>query len=134
MAEEIRFAFSCSILGAQAGEGCSTLVPLWAALGVLPYAAYLSSVAALSAESAVFGNIVLVAQAALQSLFFLIPSTNPDNASTPVWSALVSVALTLLGVGVYKHWEMLQDKDKEQDAFPLVKEFREDIREDDEVR
>jgi hypothetical protein len=75
-----------------------------------------------------------VAQAALQSLFFLIPNTNPDNASTPVWSALVSVALTLLGVGVYKHWEMLQDKDKEQDAFPLVKEFREDIREDDEVR
>lgn len=134
MAEEIRFAFSCSILGAQAGEGCSSLVPLWAALGVLPYAAYLSSVAALSAESAVFGNIVLVAQAALQSLFFLIPNTNPDNASTPVWSALVSVALTLLGVGVYKHWEMLQDKDKEQDAFPLVKDFREDILEDDEVR
>lgn len=131
MSTEIRFAFSCSLLGSLAGNGCTSLVPIWAALGVLPYAAYLASVAALSAESAVFGNIVLVAQAALQSFFFLIPNTNPDENATPLWSVLVSVTLTLLGVAVYKHWEMQQEKDAESgevghDSFPFVKEFREE--------
>jgi hypothetical protein len=130
MASEIQFAFSCSILGSQAGNGCTSIVPIWAALGVLPYPAYLSSVAALSSESAVFGNIVLVAQATIQSIFFLIPGTNPDGSATPLWSTLISVFLAIGGVALYKLWEMKQvvvDDDEDDGAtFALVKAFREE--------
>jgi hypothetical protein len=126
MASEIQFAFSCSILGSEAGNGCTSIVPIWAALGVLPYPAYLSSVAALSSESAVFGNIVLVAQATIQSIFFLIPGTNPDGSATPLWSTLISVFLAIGGVALYKLWEMKQDDEDGGTTFAFVKAFRED--------
>jgi hypothetical protein len=106
MGEGVAFAFDCSLRGAAAGGGCAAVTPLWALLGVLPYAAYLAAVAVVSADSAVFGNVVLVAQAALQAAFFLIPGTNPDAGATPLWSTLASVALTLAGVALFKRWEL----------------------------
>lgn len=104
----VRFAFVCSLGFGAGGPDCATTTPLWALLGVAPYAVYLGSIAVVASDSAVFGNIVLVVQTCLQSAFFLIPGTNPDAAATPVWSTLVSVALGLGGVVLFKVWEEAQ--------------------------
>lgn len=103
-------AFRCSLLGPAGGDpGCSPLAPLWALLGVAPYMLYLGAMAVVSGESAVFGNAVGVLQAVMQTLFFLIPGTNPDAAATPVWSTLASVALSVGGVVAYKRWELREE-------------------------
>ena len=39
------------------------------------------------------------------SLYFLIPGTNPNAGSTPVWSVLVSLLLSLSGLVLWKKWE-----------------------------
>jgi hypothetical protein len=106
----VSFAFSCS-LGLSSSPSCAPLVPLWALLGVAPYTVYLSCIALIAADSAVFGNVVQVVQTILQSSFFLIPGTNPNAAATPVWSTLVSVALSIGGVAYYKVWESAQGDD-----------------------
>ena len=105
--EGVSFAFSCS-LGMSASPNCAPLVPLWALLGVAPYTIYLACIALISADSAVFGNVVQVVQTIMQSAFFLIPGTNPNASATPVWSTLVSVTLSIGGVAYYKAWESAQ--------------------------
>jgi heme exporter protein D len=124
--EGVSFAFSCSV-GASAPPACAPLVPLFALLGVLPYIVYLSCIAIISADSAVFGNVVLVVQTIVQSAFFLIPKMNPNAAATPVWSTLVSVALCVGGVAAYKLWEAAQGEDAiKVPGYPCVKEARTD--------
>jgi len=104
-------AFRCSLLGPAGGDArCSPLAPLWALLGLLPYLAYLAAMGVVSQDSAVYGNVVSVVQAVVQTAFFLIPGTNPDAQATPVWSTLLGVALSVGGVALYKRWEMREEE------------------------
>lgn len=112
----VKFSFSCSLWGDTSGNdssgnfSCPPLTPLWAALTVLPYGIYLAGIALVSATSAVFGNVLEVGQSAFQTLFWLIPGTNPAPSATPLWSALLSSALTFSGVLLYRWWESGQSE------------------------
>ena len=66
----ISFSVRCSLLGAAAagpppvaapaGAACSPSTPLFAALSILPYGAYLAGTALVSQDSGVFGNAIQV--------------------------------------------------------------------------
>lgn len=68
--EGLGFSFRCSLLGASAagpppqgsapGSACGAQTPLWAALSILPYGAYLAGNALVSQDSGVFANVVQV--------------------------------------------------------------------------
>lgn len=105
----VQFSFKCTLgLEPHAPTTCPPYTPMWALLTVLPYGIYLGGISLVSASSAVFGNVLEVAQSALQTLFWLIPGTNPAPNATPLWSALTSSALTLLGVSLFRVWELRQ--------------------------
>jgi hypothetical protein len=119
---KIGFAFQCSLNLGGTLQDCTALTPLWSILAVFPYIFYLSAIALVSADSAVYGNIVNVAQAVLQSIFFLIPGTNPNASSTPLWSTLLSVSFALGGVVLFKKWEA---EFESVDCFPYLAAPRE---------
>ena len=102
----LRFSFACS-LGAG-GDACPPRTALYAALTVLPYGFYLAGIAAVSGASAVTSNALEVGQSALQTCVWLVPGVNPAPAATPLWSALLSCALTLGGVALLRLWEARQ--------------------------
>jgi len=104
----VKFSFSCTLGFEPHAPTCPPYTPMWALLTVIPYGVYLGGISIVSSSSAVFGNVLEVAQSALQTLFWLIPGTNPAPSSTPLWSALTSSALTLLGVSLFRVWEVRQ--------------------------
>lgn len=115
-ADGLAFSVRCSLLGPAAagppprgaapGASCSPSTPLYAALSILPYGAYLAGTALVSQDSGVFGNVVQVLMSVAISLVWLVPGLNPAAAATPLWSILPALALALLGSVVYKRWEL----------------------------
>ena len=111
--EGTRFSLACSIGGpALAGSGgsssageCAPLTPLWAWAFIFSYILAYFGGAQLNRESATFNMLCLVVVTGSTALVWLIPGVNPNAASTPLWSVLVSLALALLGSLLWKQWE-----------------------------
>ena len=60
----------------------------------------------LNRDSATFGFLTGVLVTCVSSGLFLVPGVNPYPAYTPVWSVLVSLALSIAGLCVWKRWEL----------------------------
>lgn len=108
------FSLTCSYGGRGAAVGpdasqCTsvwgTQPNLWAFCFVLGYSVSYIGSAQLNRESATFNLMVAVVTVAATSAYFLIPGTNPNSSTTPVWSVLVSLALSLSGMVMWKVWE-----------------------------
>ena len=77
----------------------------------LTFVPKLAAIALVSSDSAVYGSVLQIAVGVLQTIVFLIPGTNPNASTTPLWSVLVSVALSVGGIAAYKRWESTQGED-----------------------
>ena len=56
--------------------------------------------------SATFNYLTSTLVTMLMATLFLIPGVNPFPAYTPVWSVLTSLALSIVGVVLWKSWEL----------------------------
>ena len=112
------FSLSCSVAGKAGaiahGGGTSadqcvsvwgTSPSIWAFAFAIAYSVSYIGSAQLNRESSTFNLMVAVVTVALTSGFFLIPGTNPNSNTTPLWSVLVSLALSLTGMILWKVWE-----------------------------
>jgi len=62
--------------------------------------------AAVNEESANFGMIAVTIGSPLAALFWIsVPSLNPDNSKTPLWSVIPAMALLIAGSICWKLWE-----------------------------
>lgn len=91
---------------------CSPLSPLYAVLAALGYVSAYAADAVLNKDSATFGMLNYVLIQCAVSAFFLVPGLNPNPTGTPLWSALVSVLLSVAGVTLWKVWEERHEDDQ----------------------
>jgi hypothetical protein len=104
------FSLACSVVGpgvAQlvSSDSCPSSTPVWGWAFIAAYAFSYVGGAVLNRESATFNMLVLVVVTMTTAAFWLIPGTNPNPSSTPLWSVLTSLALSLLGTTLWKVWE-----------------------------
>ena len=57
--------------------------------------------------------LAAVATVCVTSLFWLIPGTNPNATTTPLWSVLISLVTSLGGMWVWKMWEARTPADEQ---------------------
>ena len=114
-----RFSLACSVggpalAGSMGGAGgssgggggvCAPAAPVWAWAFIGAYIVAYFGGAALNRESATFNMLCLVVVTASTALVWLIPGVNPESTTTPLWSVLASLALSLGGSWLWKRWE-----------------------------
>ena len=114
-ANNTRFSLSCSYAGAAGASGgdpasCTsqwgTSPQLWAFAFVIGYTVSYIGSAQLNRESATFNLIVAVITSSATAAIFLVPGLNPNASTTPLWSVLVSLLLSLSAMIMWKRWEM----------------------------
>lgn len=91
---------------------CTPLSPLYAVLAALGYVTAYAADALLNRDSATFGMLNYVLIQCVVSAFFLVPGLNPNPTGTPIWSAIVSVLLSVSGVTLWKVWEERHEEDQ----------------------
>lgn len=84
---------------------CTPLSPMYAVLAAVGYVTAYAADALLNRDSATFGMLNYVLIQCVVSAFFLVPGLNPNPEGTPIWSAIVSVLLSVGGVTLWKVWE-----------------------------
>lgn len=119
-----RFSLACSVGGpALAGVGsgrmCDASAPSWAYAFILSYIVAYFGGAALNRESATFNMLCLVVVTASTALVWLIPGVNPESSTTPLWSVLLSLALSVGGSALWKRWE---DKTSPEEQFEVLRQ------------
>jgi len=73
---------------------------------IAAYVVYLATVAFLNADSAVFTTATFVLSVSAQSVFWLVPGTNPSAGGTPPAYVVPALVLALAGVVLLKYWEV----------------------------
>ena len=116
------FSLSCSIGGTSLathvdGRSCSAASPLWAWLFILAYVLAYFGGTVLNKESATFNMLCLVVVTASTALVWLIPGVNPESSTTPAWSVLLSLLLSVGGSVLWKRWE---DKTPPEEQFAVL--------------
>ena len=118
-----RFSLACSVggpalAGAAAGRVCDAGAPSWAYAFIFAYIVAYFGGAALNRESATFNMLCLVVVTASTALVWLIPGVNPESSTTPLWSVLVSLVLSVGGSVLWKRWE---DKTPPEEQFEVMR-------------
>jgi hypothetical protein len=115
----ISYSFECSVMGpagvvhSTAGTtatSCSPHTPLYALGFIGAYVMMLLAMTTLNVESAVFNTVCFVVNTMASAIFWLIPGTTPSStvATPPLWSMIVALLFALVGVIVFKWWEIQQ--------------------------
>ena len=109
-----RFSLRCSLGLEDCGLAQFGVVPaVWAGAFAAGYCvSYIGSVL-LNRESAAFNMLAAVITTALTSLYFLLPGTNPASSTTPLWSVLSALVLSLSGLVLWKRWEASTPADEQ---------------------
>jgi hypothetical protein len=84
---------------------CENDTPIWAWAFMMSYVLSYIGGARLNRESATFMMLTLVVVTMTTATFWLIPGTNPNPSSTPLWSVLTSLGLSIIGTLIWKWWE-----------------------------
>jgi hypothetical protein len=106
-----------ALAGAAAGRTCDAGAPAWAYVFIFAYIVAYFGGAALNRESATFNMLCLVVVTASTALVWLVPGVNPESTTTPVWSVLVSLVLSIGGSVLWKRWE---DKTPPEEQFSVA--------------
>jgi hypothetical protein len=110
-------------------EDCAASTPTWAWAFLLSYTLSYLGAARLNRESATFMMLTLVVVTMTTAAFWEIPGTNPNPSSTPLWSVLSSLALSVAGTLLWKRWEGATPADEQfgvgPDADVLLREEEE---------
>lgn len=121
----VSFSFACSLFGPSSvhqssldGQTlvCNSSTPVYAFTFLLTYVAYLYGSMLVNTDSAVFTTALTVAQTFIVSIYWLIPGTDPNPSDTPLWSVVVAVLLSSVGIAILKNWESRTDT---KDQFGL---------------
>jgi hypothetical protein len=91
--------------GGPDASQCGSDTPIWAWAFLFSYAASYAGGARLNRESATFMMLTLVVVTMTTAAFWLIPGTNPNPTSTPLWSVMASLGLSIVGTLLWKWWE-----------------------------
>lgn len=117
-----RFSLACSVggpalAGSGGGRACAAGAPGWAYAFIFSYIVAYFGGAALNRESATFNMLCLVVVTASTALVWLIPGVNPESSTTPAWSVLLSLLLSVGGSVLWKRWE---DKTPPEEQFAVL--------------
>jgi hypothetical protein len=116
-------SLGCSLFG-LGGAACPPRTPAFAWAFVLAYACSYLAAAQLNKESATFNMLCLVCVTATTAVVFEIPGANPNAGSTPLWSVLIALCLSLAGSVLWKRWEMKTPADEQFAANDEPDELR----------
>lgn len=99
---------SASAVAAAGGDPamCAPHAPAFALLSSAGLVSCYLADAVLNRDSATFSMLNYVLITVVTTVTFLIPGLNPgDPADTPIWSVVVSIALSVVGEIMWKRWE-----------------------------
>lgn len=97
---------------------CENTTPIYAWAFLMSYVVSYIGGARLNRESATFMMLTLVVVTMTTATFWLIPGTNPNPSSTPLWSVLTSLGLSILGTLLWKWWENQTPADEQFSVEP----------------
>jgi hypothetical protein len=97
---------------------CEDRTPIFAWAFLMSYVISYIGGARLNRESATFMMLTLVVVTMTTATFWLIPGTNPNPSSTPLWSVLTSLGLSIIGTLLWKWWENQTPADEQFSVEP----------------